>query len=60
MITIEWHLLVYIGVNLFVFIWAITRDGHEGYLGSSKTWAFFLFILVLIISTLIYGGLFWW
>ena len=60
MITIEWHLLIYIIVNAFVFVWAITRDGTEGYLGSDRGWAFMLFLLVLIISTSIYGGIFWW
>lgn len=60
MITIEWHLLIYIIVNLLVFIWAVTRDDYEGFLGSDRTWAFFLFLIVALITTLIYGGIYWW
>lgn len=60
MIVIEWHLLVYIIVNLLVFIWAITRDGDDGLLGSDRFLALGLFWLVAIISTLIYGGIYWW
>lgn len=60
MITIEWHLLVYILINVVVFIWSITRDDDEGLLGSDRMWAFLLFLLVLVMSTLIYGGCFWW
>ena len=61
MIVIEWHLLVYIIINLLVFIWAVTRDGDAGFLlGSYRFWAFVFFLLVAIISTLIYGGIYWW
>lgn len=60
MITFEWHLLIYILINASLFVWAITRDDYEGFLGSDQTWAFFFFVLVLIISTSIYGGIFWW
>ena len=62
MIVIEWHLLVYIIINLLVFIWAVTRDGNTGFLdlGSDRFWAFGFFWLVAIISTLIYGGIYWW
>lgn len=60
MIVIEWHLLIYIIVNLAIFIWAITRDGQEGFLGSDRGWALAAFFLFLIISTLLYGGIFWW
>ena len=60
MITFEWHLLIYILVNAVVFIWAITRDDYEGFLGSNRDWAIILFFLVLIISTSIYGGIAWW
>lgn len=60
MITFEWHLLIYIIANLIIFIWAITRDGTEGFLGSDRGWAIILFLLFLIVSTLLYGGIFWW
>lgn len=60
MIVIKWHLLIYIIINLIVFIWAITRNGDEGYLGSDRFWALGFFCLVAIISTLIYGGIYWW
>lgn len=60
MIVIEWHLLIYIIVNLAIFIWAITRDSQEGFLGSDRGWALVVFFLFLIISTLLYGGIFWW
>lgn len=52
--------MIYILINLIVFVWAITRDGYEGFLGSDRTWAMFLFFIVFIISTLVYGGIFWW
>ena len=60
MITIEWHLFIYILVNVIVLIWAITRDDYEGFLGSNMDWAMLLFLLVLIISTSVNGGIFWW
>lgn len=60
MIIIEWHLLIYILVNVVIFIWAITRNGEVGFLGSDRLWATMLFFLFFIISTLIYGGIFWW
>lgn len=60
MIVIEWHLLVYVIVNLVIFTWAITRDKTEGLIGSDRGWAMILFLLFLIVSTLLYGGIFWW
>lgn len=60
MITFEWHLLIYILINAALFVWAITRDGYDGFLGSDRTWAMLFFFLVLTISTSIYGGIFWW
>lgn len=60
MITFEWHLLIYIAINLILFIWAITRDDYDGFLGSDRTWAMLFFFIVLIISTSVYGGIFWW
>lgn len=60
MITIEWHLLAYIVFNLVVLIWAISRDNYDKYFGSDRFWALILFIILAIMSTLLYGGIYWW
>lgn len=60
MITFEWYLLIYILVNAVVFIWAITIDDYDDFLGSDRTWALCAFILCLLFTTLFYGGMFLW
>ncbi len=62
MITITWHLILYMLIEIVGFIWAICSDDTEhGYVGlSTRDCRIMLWIILSIIFTTIYGGIFWW
>ena len=60
MITITWHLLTLIILEIAGLIWVITRDGSSGWLGSDRDWAGIAYFIMSVIAISIYGGVFWW
>lgn len=60
MITITWHLLTLIILEIAGLIWVATRDGSSGWLGSDRDLAGILYFILSIIVLAIYGGIFWW
>lgn len=60
MITITWHLLLLIIIEIAGLIWVTTRDGSSGWLGSDRYWAGITYFIVSVVAISIYGGVFWW
>lgn len=60
MITISWNFIVYVLVLVCTYAFAATRDNIPGWFGSSRDWAIILWIILGIIFTAIWGGIFWW
>ncbi|MEG1684565.1 MAG: hypothetical protein RR319_01270 [Bacteroides sp.] len=59
-ITISWNIAAYVLILVCSFIFAITRDDNPGWFGSSKDLAQLLWVLLTIVFTAIWGGVFWW
>lgn len=60
MITITWHLLLLIILEVVGLIWVITRNGSSGWLGSDREWAGIAYMIISVIIISVYGGIFWW
>lgn len=60
MITITWHLLLLIILEVVGLIWVITRNGSSGWLGSDREWAGIAYMVISVIVISVYGGIFWW
>lgn len=60
MVTITWHLLTLIILEIAGLIWVITRDGSSRWLGSDRDWAGIAYFIMSVIAISIYGGVFWW
>lgn len=62
MITISWHLILYILLEIIGFVWALCGDDTSGgYISiTTRDYRVILWIVLSIILTLIYGGIFWW
>ena len=59
MITISWHLFMFIVIIAGLWIFTFTRDDCGQYATSRDLWLT-LSIVLTIILILIYGGIFWW
>lgn len=56
MITISWHLILYI-----VFaVYCLYKAANDSSRGIGAGFPFALWIILLIVVTAIYGGIFWW
>ncbi len=60
MITLTWHLMLYMLVIIIGLVWAIMGDDDGAYGISARDCRMILWIILTIIITLIYGGIFWW
>lgn len=60
MITITWHLLLLIILEVLGLIWVITRNDSSGWLGSDREWAGIAYVILSVVAISIYGGIFWW
>lgn len=60
MITITWHLLLLIILEVVGLIWVITRNDSSGWLGSDREWAGIAYVILSVVAISIYGGIFWW
>ena len=59
MITISWHLLMFIIIIAGLWIFTFTRDDRGQYGTSRDLWTTISIVLTIILI-LIYGGIFWW
>ena len=59
-ITLTWHLMALIIIELIGLLWVATRDSSSGYLGSERDWAGVAYVVLSMIAISIYGGIFWW
>ncbi len=60
MITITWHLLTLIALEIAGLIWVVTRNDSNGWLGSDREWAGIAYVILSVIAISVYGGIFWW
>ena len=60
MITLSWHLFLYLLVEIMGLVWAIKGDDDCAYGISTRDCRFIAWVILTIIITLIYGGIFWW
>ena len=58
--TMTWHLILYMLVLIIGFVWAIMGDDDGAYGISTRACRLILWIILTIVISLIYGGIFWW
>lgn len=62
MTPIQWSVIFYAFILIVSGVWAVNGDNtKQGYFGiSTRDCRIFLWIVLIIIGTPIYGGIFWW
>ena len=60
MITMTWHFILFMLIEIVGFVWTICGDDYGSYGISARDCRIVLWIILTIVLTLIYGGIFWW
>lgn len=60
MIAITWDIIVYVLILVCTLVFVLTRDNTPHWFGYNREWALFFWVVLALVFTAIWGGVFWW
>lgn len=59
-VTLTTPVIILIILALVLGVWIFSCDNTDTFLGSNRSWATLVSVIVMIIAFLIVGGIWWW